>query len=361
MKALKKHPNIIELIDVIDEERRDKKYIVLELANGCTLQELLSLAPDSRIPASQMKPLLRQLMHGLAYIHDRNVVHRDIKPANIMLTSRSELKVSDFGVAEFLDKYVVTDSVSRTSGTPAFQAPEIASGAADYSGRKVDVWAAGVTLFYCLTGRIPFEATTLMGMFTKISDGSFETPPFVDVGAADLLAGMLTVNFEARLSVEDVLAHPWLADDEPAVAPDDSPQPRVVPQPCRASRILKIVSAMYEDDGDDGDGGEGRGGVGWRRPTRRSAKQHAGGTTSRPTSSSVDDAVVLGWPPKTSRAQQRRPRAVQRHVGGRLVGCVLVPTRPPLAAVRADDGNRTTPWSGRGGPLEGVELERIAG
>jgi len=47
MKALKKHPNIIELIDVIDEERKDKKYIVVELANGCTLQELLASAPDS--------------------------------------------------------------------------------------------------------------------------------------------------------------------------------------------------------------------------------------------------------------------------------------------------------------------------
>lgn len=185
-----------------------------------------------------MKPLLRQLMRGLSYIHDRNVVHRDIKPANIMLTSRSELKVSDFGVAEFLDKYVVTDSVSRTSGTPAFQAPEIASGAADYSGRKVDVWAAGVTLYYCLTGVIPFEASTLMGMFTKISAGAYTVPPALDAGAADLLSGMLTVDFEDRLSVEAVLAHPWLADDEPVVAPDGSPQPRRVPQPCRASRIL---------------------------------------------------------------------------------------------------------------------------
>lgn len=209
-----------------------------------------------------MKPLLRQLMRGLSYIHDRNVVHRDIKPANIMLTSRSELKVSDFGVAEFLDKYVVTDSVSRTSGTPAFQAPEIASGAADYSGRKVDVWAAGVTLYYCLTGVIPFEASTLMGMFTKISAGAYAVPPALDAGAADLLSGMLTVDFEDRLSVEAVLAHPWLADDEPVVAPDGSPQPRRVPQPCRASRILNIVSAMYEDDGDDGDGGGGGGGGG---------------------------------------------------------------------------------------------------
>lgn len=51
MKALKKHPNIIELIDVIDDERKDKKYIVLELANGCNLQELLLSAPDSvRVP-----------------------------------------------------------------------------------------------------------------------------------------------------------------------------------------------------------------------------------------------------------------------------------------------------------------------
>ncbi|GAB0489486.1 hypothetical protein MMPV_000705 [Pyropia vietnamensis] len=291
-----------------------------------------------RIPACQMKPFLRQLMRGLSYIHDRNVVHRDIKPANIMLTSRSELKVSDFGVAEFLDKYVVTDSVSRTSGTPAFQAPEIASGAADYSGRKVDVWAAGVTLYYCLTGVIPFEASTLMGMFAKISAGAYTVPPALDAGAADLLAGMLTVDFEDRLSVEEVLAHPWLADDEPVVAPDGSPQPRRVPQPCRASRILNIVSAMYEDDADDGDGGGGGGGRRTCRHLPSGGCRHgrAAISPSPPARHGCCRLCLLRHrccrlclrghcylvgpsiprsAPKTCRPQQRRPRAVHYDVG----------------------------------------------
>lgn len=77
----------------------------------------------------------------------------DIKPANLLLTSNWNVKISDFGVAELLDRFDPLDRCQRWTGTPAYQSPELLSGAETYSGSKSDVWAAGVTLFQLATGR----------------------------------------------------------------------------------------------------------------------------------------------------------------------------------------------------------------
>jgi serine/threonine protein kinase len=115
LKQLKGHRNIIELIEVIDEPNAPKLYIVMELANGCSLQQLTESAPNNRLPHQQAREYFRQLVEGLEFMHSRNVVHRDIKPSNLMLTTKGELKISDFGVAEFLDRYAELDLVTRST------------------------------------------------------------------------------------------------------------------------------------------------------------------------------------------------------------------------------------------------------
>mmetsp|Transcript_7893 Transcript_7893/g.35115 ORF Transcript_7893/g.35115 Transcript_7893/m.35115 type:complete len:95 (+) Transcript_7893:95-379(+) len=70
---------------------------------------------SQRIPVEQVKFYFRQLLLGLRHLHGKNIVHRDIKPENLMLTTEHELKISDFGVAEFLDKYNESDHVTKTS------------------------------------------------------------------------------------------------------------------------------------------------------------------------------------------------------------------------------------------------------
>ena len=71
------------------------------------------------------------------------MAHRDIKPSNLLLTNSHELKISDFGVADVLDPFSPDDFCSSSAGTPTFQPPELADGAAEFSGLKADVWAAG--------------------------------------------------------------------------------------------------------------------------------------------------------------------------------------------------------------------------
>jgi len=210
MKMLPGHPNVIEFYETIDDRSLRKLYIILELASGQSLQDLIDKAPNNRIPPSQVKGYMQQLMQGLAFIHGKNVVHRDIKPSNLLFNSKEVLKITDFGVAEILSRYNKFDEAHHSFGSPAFQPPEIANSDAAYSGMKVDVWAAGVTMYYCLVGRIPFYADNRLELQRLVAAGDFEVPDFIGKEAEDLLRGMLRTDWSQRLSVREVLHHPWL-------------------------------------------------------------------------------------------------------------------------------------------------------
>ncbi|GJD10399.1 Serine/threonine-protein kinase STK11 [Galdieria sulphuraria] len=275
LKQLKGHKNIIELIEVIDEPNAPKLYIVMELANGCSLQQLTESAPNNRLPHHQARYYFRQLVEGLEFMHSRNVVHRDIKPSNLMLTTKGEIKISDFGVAEFLDRYAELDLVTRSTGSPAFQAPEIAKGESDFSGRKVDIWAAGVTLFYCLTGRLPFDGNNLFELFEKIGKGEFEIPSFVEESAKDLLLHVLDPVQQRRYSLEEVKRHPFVSEMD-----DVDSYSTFVPIPARKPQVLNLVARLFyavagegflnkeeeeeDDDDDDEEPTENRETANWR-------------------------------------------------------------------------------------------------
>ena len=78
-------------------------------------------------------------------------------------------RLADFGVSEELGRYDAGDACSKSRGSPAFQPPEVAAGHESFSGFKVDAWAAGVTLFLCTSGRVPFEGSSLMHLFEQIA------------------------------------------------------------------------------------------------------------------------------------------------------------------------------------------------
>ncbi|KAJ8903970.1 hypothetical protein NDN08_000501 [Rhodosorus marinus] len=244
MKSMKKHPNVIELIEVIDYPEEPRIYVVMELANGCSLQDLMDLRADKRIPVEQVKFYFRQLLLGLRHLHGKNVVHRDIKPENLMLTTEHELKISDFGVAEFLDKYNESDHVTKTSGSPAFLPPEIANGEYNFSGMAVDVWAAGVTLYFLLVGKIPFEAEGMLELFKKIREGVYTVPDFVDEEARDLIRQMLNMNASERISVREVLKHPWLQEQS-----QHNVLEKFMPIETRDIQVIKALASLYGDEG----------------------------------------------------------------------------------------------------------------
>ncbi|PXF43722.1 Serine/threonine-protein kinase STK11 [Gracilariopsis chorda] len=248
-KRLKRHPNLIELIDVIRPKHSSKTYIVLELSNGCTVAQLAD-RNNGTLPHTQVANYAYQVLRGLHYMHGKGVVHRDIKPANMMLNVNGTLKISDFGVAEFLDEYNQNDNVSRTSGSPAFQAPEIARGDADYSGMKVDVWALGISIFLLITGRIPFQGDNLVQLFENIGRGTFEMPPELPHDIQHVLSQMLTVDWRQRASVGQLLRHPWIVRGSLIHSDSQMEQLGWIKIPAVRANILDAVRRLYVDDAD---------------------------------------------------------------------------------------------------------------
>ncbi|KAJ3411150.1 Serine/threonine-protein kinase stk11 [Chytridiales sp. JEL 0842] len=191
-----------------------KWYLIFEYC-PCSLQTLLEQAEGKNISISMAHRFFRQLMDGLEYLHSQSIIHRDIKPGNMLISADGVLKISDFGVAEQFSIYESGDMVSQIfAGTHQFICPEIAEGALEFVGVKVDIWACGVTLYNMLTGRYPFEFDeegNLLALYDKIIAAEFEMPSEIsaDSDLHDLVRGMLTKDPLLRYSMPQILSHPW--------------------------------------------------------------------------------------------------------------------------------------------------------
>lgn len=252
-KALKRHPNLVELLDVHQDTVKERTYIFMEIANGCAVDVLLQRSPNGRLPAPQVAHYVHQVLTGLLAMHGLGIVHRDVKPGNMLLNADGKIKISDFGVAEFLDRYNVEDNVTRTSGSPAFQAPEIAKGDEEYSGMKVDVWALGVSTFQMLTGSVPFDAGNLMDLFATIADGKYARIPETLIGESgrDAIDSMLVVDWHERATVEELLQNPWIASAEFPPSKARMEKEGWVPIPRKQFSILSLAHGMVLDGDSD--------------------------------------------------------------------------------------------------------------
>ena len=151
---------------------------------------------------------------GLQYCHSQGVVHRDIKPSNLLVAADGVLRIADLDRREELSQFDASDACSTSKGSPAFQPPEVANGGSAFSGFKVDVWACGVSLYRLVTGKVPFEGSSLMHLFENIAKGEFEMPISIkhDEQLVDLITALLQVEQSQRLSIDEALWHPWLAE-----------------------------------------------------------------------------------------------------------------------------------------------------
>nr|XP_031293992.1 serine/threonine-protein kinase STK11 isoform X6 [Camelus dromedarius] len=185
-----RHKNVIQLVDVLYNEEKQKMYMVMEYC-VCGMQEMLDSVPEKRFPVSQAHGYFCQLVDGLEYLHSQGIVHKDIKPGNLLLTTGGTLKISDLGVAEALHPFAEDDTCRTSQGSPAFQPPEIANGLDTFSGFKVDIWSAGVTLYNITTGLYPFEGDNIYKLFENIGKGDYTIPGDCGPPLSDLLKGCI--------------------------------------------------------------------------------------------------------------------------------------------------------------------------
>jgi eukaryotic-like serine/threonine-protein kinase len=171
------NPHIAETFDAGELESGDP-YLVMELLKGETLADLLRR--KQRLSISEAAELVRQACTGVQAAHDTGIVHRDLKPENLFVIERDHrpfVKILDFGISKF-DPHLTGGEMSTTRegtslGTPLYMPPEQVRGDKRVDARA-DVYALGVILYECVTGRRPYEAETLAHLAVLIHEGHAE-------------------------------------------------------------------------------------------------------------------------------------------------------------------------------------------
>jgi hypothetical protein len=146
------HPNIVPIYEVASHN--GQCYFSMQLIEGETLAERLV---DGPVAAREAVQIMVKVARAIHYAHTQGIIHRDLKPANILLDAAGEPHVTDFGLAKQLDQGASLTRSGAILGTPAYMAPELASGDRGSIGPACDVYSLGTILYALLTGRPPFQ------------------------------------------------------------------------------------------------------------------------------------------------------------------------------------------------------------
>jgi hypothetical protein len=188
------HPNIAQVYDYGEAGPGEPGYLVMEFVDG---QSLAQVVDEEPLDAARTMDVVAQAASGLAAAHGSGLVHRDIKPGNLLISADGQVKVTDFGISHAAGSAPVTRT-GELIGTPAYLAPERASGAP--ATPAADLYALGVVAYQCLTGRVPFAGEPLAVVIAHIEQSMPPLPASVPAGVAALVTELTSKDPGARPS-----------------------------------------------------------------------------------------------------------------------------------------------------------------
>ncbi|HET7250831.1 MAG TPA: protein kinase [Gemmatimonadales bacterium] len=162
-------------------------FLTMECVEGITVRELIDTR--GRLGISATLAIATQLAHSLAVAHAHGVIHRDIKPQNLLVDEAGVLKVMDFGVARLAERSTANTEAGLVLGTPAYMPPEQLLG--EPVDARSDLYAAGVVLYECLTGQLPFNAGSVISLVAKLLKEDARPPQEVNPEVPPALSALV--------------------------------------------------------------------------------------------------------------------------------------------------------------------------
>ncbi|CAI5536589.1 unnamed protein product [Closterium sp. Naga37s-1] len=221
MKQLGVHGGIVSVRDAIEDDTH--VHLLMELCSGGDLLNFVNTAPA--ISEQQAATIVRRLADAVRYCHRQGVVHRDLKPENILMAAKGawwDLRVADFGISAMLKP---GERIRGYAGSPFYIAPEVLGGAYAF---ECDVWSLGVVLYVLLAQKLPFWHDSDAGVYKLILKGHVDTRtgPWTSISrdAKGLVHRMLTSDASQRITLDEVIEHPWVVANQCEV-PEAPPPP----------------------------------------------------------------------------------------------------------------------------------------
>jgi serine/threonine protein kinase len=205
------NPYIMKTYDLYHED--DKSILILEHIEG---EELFDTVEDFDESGYDLRSVIRDIALGLQYLKSKQIIHRDLKPENVMITREGKIKIIDFSCATRFDP---KNRPSDTVGTVTFLSPDVArcvltknpTVTYDYA---VDVWGLGsIAYFLSTSGNAPFNPRGIRGLreqLQAIINNSIPYPGYWTDQQVDLMSRMFDKNPDTRITIEEVLEHPFL-------------------------------------------------------------------------------------------------------------------------------------------------------
>ncbi|KAF8921262.1 hypothetical protein CPB85DRAFT_1270044 [Mucidula mucida] len=216
-------------IELLQDLQHDNivQYLYSSLEDDC-LNIFLEYVPGGSVTAllrnygafeeTLVKNFVRQILQGLTYLHERDIIHRDIKGANILVDNKGGVKISDFGISKKVNVHLLTGSRAHRpslQGSVFWMAPEVVK----QSGhtQKADIWSVGCLVVEMLTGEHPWAQLTQMQAIFKIGSSAKPTiPSDISAEAQDFLTRTFDLDQGARPSAAELLEHTWISTSKKA-------------------------------------------------------------------------------------------------------------------------------------------------